>query len=64
MSMEVKKSRLAIWKKPELIAITRSNPEEAVLTACKGDLSGSSSEDYSHCVSFMCGLNCTEIGAS
>ena len=25
------------WKTPELIVIARSNPEEAVLTTCKGD---------------------------
>ncbi len=23
------------WKKPELLVLTRSNPEEAVLTGCK-----------------------------
>ena len=25
------------WSKPELVVIARSQPEEAVLTACKGD---------------------------
>lgn len=25
------------WKKPELIVLVRSKPEEAVLVACKGD---------------------------
>ena len=25
------------WQKPELIVLARSNPEEAVLTTCKGN---------------------------
>jgi hypothetical protein len=28
------------WSEPELIVLVRSNPEEAVLTACKLELSG------------------------
>ena len=26
-----------VWQKPELIVLARCNPEEAVLTSCKGD---------------------------
>ncbi len=25
------------WQQPELVVLTRSNPEEMVLAACKGD---------------------------
>jgi len=42
--MENEKSR---WKKPELIVLLRSKPEEAVLDACKttGSPSGSNGRD-------------------
>ena len=30
-----KKVEKKVWQKPELVILTRSTPEEAVLTACK-----------------------------
>jgi len=30
-----------LWKKPELVIMTRSNPEEGVLSACKIMVQGS-----------------------
>jgi hypothetical protein len=33
------------WQKPELIVLVRNEPEEAVLTGCKGLDTGASSDD-------------------
>jgi hypothetical protein len=44
--METKKE----WTTPELIVLVRSNPEEAVLTACKGTSSGMSNNADSYCM--------------
>lgn len=32
------KTSKAKWMRPELLVLTRSNPEEMVLAVCKGDL--------------------------
>lgn len=37
------------WEKPKMIAMTRSNPEEVILTGCKGVGEGPDSS-YSSCV--------------
>jgi hypothetical protein len=43
------------WQKPELISLTRSEPQEAVLTACKyGDVPGDPTAYY---------FGCTQPGA-
>ncbi len=34
------------WQKPELIVLVRNKPEEAVLAACKGPMTGSGSTGY------------------
>ncbi len=39
--MEKKK----MWSKPKLIVLARSNPEETVLRACKGDGSNAARRD-------------------
>jgi hypothetical protein len=37
------------WQKPELVILTRGNPEEAVLTGCKtGASAGSNGPGYTH----------------
>jgi hypothetical protein len=55
-------------QKPELIVLVRGKPEEAVLTACKGDFSGSaSSRHFSGCsitVSTNCDNICSSVGSS
>lgn len=33
-----------LWAEPELIVLVRNKPEEAVLTACKANLSGSGAD--------------------
>jgi len=37
------------WDKPKLIILTRGEPEERVLDACKGDVSGAVSTTVSNC---------------
>lgn len=32
------------WQKPQLIVLVRNRPEEAILTFCKGDSSGTGSQ--------------------
>jgi len=32
------------WQKPQLIVLVRNRPEEAILTFCKGDSSGTDSQ--------------------
>jgi hypothetical protein len=47
------------WQKPELVVLTRSNPEEVVLAACKtGASSGTGGPGYTQacCLQFM---NCS-----
>ena len=44
--MKVKKQ----WQKPELIVLVRSNPEEAVLLACKGGISDSANNSDGGCM--------------
>jgi hypothetical protein len=52
------------WKQPELIVLVRGKPEEAVLTACKGN--GDTIAPYTNeidCVDDNCG-NCSTRAAS
>ncbi|MBM3131005.1 MAG: hypothetical protein FJ009_20555 [Chloroflexi bacterium] len=55
------------WVKPELLVLVRNKPEEAVLTACKGNMVASSpgSQGFwcenQHCFS---GDNCSVLSSS
>jgi len=52
------------WEKPELVVLTRGNPEEAVLSACKSILSGvNPGSDDNRCVKMDCEL-CVAVAAS
>ena len=56
------------WQRPTLVALTRSRPEEAVLTSCKGDegtmIFGESTE-FTYCAWVnTCGGMCSDIGNS
>jgi hypothetical protein len=46
------------WTKPELIVLVRSNPEEAVLGACKGGDWGGPLNEYALCgyMNLFCGV--------
>lgn len=55
------------WKTPELIVLVRSRPEEAVLTACKGDGKATSNAKlFNQCkrASNNCNQTCNTIGVS
>ena len=53
------------WSQPELLVMTRSNPEEAVLTNCKGNGGSTPGVDFSGCniAEGLCG-GCLSIGVS
>jgi hypothetical protein len=46
METEMKPQVKKEWKTPELIVLVRSNPEEAVLTACKNSTVSSGTSDW------------------
>ena len=57
------------WEKPKLIALVRSDPEEAVLTACKypPTMSGNPNTQYLRCIvfnQFGCNVSCSAVSAS
>lgn len=56
------------WQKPELQVLVRSNPEEAVLTNCKFDISGSGGNspavNFRGCSLAGCDSDCLALGAS
>jgi hypothetical protein len=54
------------WKKPELIVLVRSKPEEAVLLACKHypDVGSGASDFAFGCKLEGCGAWCTAWSAS
>jgi len=54
------------WTKPQLIALVRSTPEEAILSNCKGTATGSAYADDGNCVGDGNGRcnACATIGAS
>ena len=41
-----------LWRKPELLIIARSNPEEIVLTSCKRALAGGAGYQNNDCMYF------------
>jgi hypothetical protein len=43
------------WQKPQLIVLVRNRPEEAILTFCKGDSSGTDSQSTN--------MGCWGVGA-
>ena len=54
------------WKKPQLIVLVRSKPEEVVLTSCKMDENGLTKGPeghwYNYCdTSSLCGTPCDAI---
>lgn len=54
------------WMEPELIVLTRSEPEEAVLTGCKGSWGNSTAGNAggnNGCMTSGCGI-CWELGTS
>jgi hypothetical protein len=54
------------WNKPELIVLVRNNPEEKVLSTCKGTNIDGSLNDYDNCMgpmSLPCNI-CSVIGDS
>jgi hypothetical protein len=52
------------WRKPELIVLVRSKPEESVLNACKGGSTTGPSAYKTYCHVFSdCG-SCSSIDAS
>lgn len=53
------------WQRPQLIVLTRGNPEEHVLLACKmvGSSAGPSTGDL-WCITFFCGGGCSAFGTS
>jgi hypothetical protein len=63
MDEEIKTQRKQ-WQKPELVVLTRSKPEEAVLTVCKaGSILGPRTSFTSWCVESGC-PNCLDRPAS
>jgi hypothetical protein len=54
------------WSKPELIALVRGKPEEAVLLVCKGAGTGvSSSQQWTGCARlFNCSEYCQDLTSS
>jgi hypothetical protein len=46
------------WRKPELIILVRNEPEEAVLSYCKGEAHGGSQLEYGYCFDYVPGLGC------
>lgn len=52
------------WKKPQLIVMVRSNPEEAVLGACKGTNAVGSSPSAGACTSSGGALPCDTVASS
>jgi len=52
------------WKKPELIILSRSNPEEAVLAFCKSSISPFGAGplvNCDHCMQLFFPVPCTEV---
>ncbi len=57
------------WRQPELIILTRNNPEEVVLTNCKKSGGGGADNYRSHCYTnngIPCGplRECGDLGSS
>jgi len=53
------------WKKPELVVLTRTKPEEAVLTVCKGGGSiVSPAENFNGCGLAGCDYRCDSYTGS
>lgn len=55
------------WNKPGLTILARSNPEESILSYCKGDvIAGSPYSDFQQCQweRARCGDWCAETGSS
>lgn len=54
------------WSKPQLLVLVRSNPEEAVLGACKGGAQSGSSQSDQNCYWDPGGgcLQCNSLAAS
>jgi hypothetical protein len=53
------------WQNPELIVLVRGRPEEAVLSACKGELPGGYNDQAGACLvgALACDV-CEVLGAS
>jgi hypothetical protein len=51
------------WRRPELVVLVRSRPEEAVLTACKGN-AGVNTPDSPNCGKPGKRADCTVIANS
>jgi len=54
------------WKRPELVVLVRSKPEERVLDGCKGYTTYAGiSTGQTYCQEWgNCGANCSQITAS
>jgi len=52
------------WNKPELTILIHSNPEEKVLTACKGTDIDGASNIFDNCIGDPSCSECSSIGAS
>lgn len=60
---EERQSEQKAWRKPELIVLVRSKPEEGVLAACKFPASGGSNDAAWNCATSVCSA-CFMDGAS
>lgn len=52
--MENKQQAKKEWTKPELTVLVRSNPEEAVLSACKGTDASGYATGFRNCIYVPC----------
>lgn len=52
------------WTKPELIVLTRSNPEESVLTLCKNTSNPVGANQADKKCNQSCGVSCSTTGNS
>ena len=61
-------NRKSEWKRPELTVLVRSRPEEAVLTACKGNgIIQTADISHSYCsleAGYDCHSDCNSIAGS
>ena len=66
MNDETKPQAKKQWTKPQLLVLVRSNPEEAVLSACKSwNVSvGAMSHDSKCLVDVGCGTTCSAYVSS
>jgi hypothetical protein len=52
------------WTKPELIVLVRNNPEERVLSACKGTGIEGALNEFDNCIGTVSCEICSVIGDS